>query len=55
MKAQEDADFWYAYRAFVDHNIMPSDYAKLDVAEKAILIAFIDTHVEQQNKAAKGG
>ena len=33
----------------------PSDYAKLDVAEKAILIAFIDTHIEQQNKAAKGG
>lgn len=50
-----NADFWYAYRAYFDAKIRPSEWAEMNKEEKAIIIAFTDIYIEQMQKATKGG
>lgn len=53
MKSSDSGEWWYARYAFLECGIRPSEWTALCAREKAMIIAFIDQQIEQQEKAAK--
>ena len=53
MIAEGEGDFGYAYYALTQFNILPSAYARMSLAEKAVLCGMIDYTLEIQKKAQK--
>ena len=49
----DDADFTYAYYCFHKLRMLPSQYAALDMFEKAFVIAAIDLKVEKEKEMNK--
>lgn len=48
--AEGDGDTWYCYYAVMKLHWKPSDYAFLPPREKALLIAFIDERIKQEER-----
>lgn len=53
MSDGESGEFWYAYHAYHANGMTPSTYADLPKHERAIIMAFIDIRIKQEEKAAK--
>lgn len=53
MQDEGSGDFWYAYHAYHNNNLLPSQYAALDVKERGLLMAFIDLKLEAEEKEYK--
>ncbi|MDO4680903.1 MAG: hypothetical protein Q4A55_06625 [Aerococcus sp.] len=49
----ENPEFWYAYFALHRFHLLPSQFANLSPREKAILMAFIDEALKQEEKAQR--
>jgi len=48
-----DSDFSYAYYCFHKIKMLPSQYAELDIYEKAMIIAFINKKLEDEKEAER--
>lgn len=48
--AEGDGDTWYCYYAVMKLHWKPSDYAFLPPKEKALLIAFIEERIKQEER-----
>lgn len=51
--AEGDGDTWYCYYAVMKLHWKPSDYAFLPPREKALLIAFIEERIKQEERERK--
>ena len=53
MQDEGSGDFWYAYHAYHNNNVLPSQYARLSPKERGIIMAFIDLKIEAEEKEYK--
>jgi hypothetical protein len=51
--AEKDGDTWYCFYAVMKLHWKPSDFAFLPERERALLCAFIDERVKQEDKQNK--
>lgn len=53
MKDGENGEFWYALHAYFDAHVLPSTFSSLPIREKAMIMAFTDIRIDEENKANK--
>lgn len=53
MQEEGSGDFWYAYHAYHNNNLLPSKYAALSAREKGLIMAFIDLKIEAEEREFK--
>lgn len=53
MQGEGSGDFWYAYHAYHNNNVLPSQYARLSPKERGMIMAFIDLKIEAEEKEYK--
>lgn len=53
MQDERSGDFWYAYHAYHNNNLLPSQYARLSTKERGMIMAFIDLKIEAEEKEYK--
>lgn len=51
--AEGDGDTWYCYYAVMKLHWKPSDFALLPLKERALMCAFIDERMKQEEKERK--
>lgn len=53
MKDGDSGEFWYAYHAYHNSGLLPSQFAVLSRREKAMIKAFVDIEAEEREKSEK--